>query len=113
MGPIRRNNIGEMRAATLWESIGSLDWHGAVPIIIGCAAPFFVAWYLGAGLWGWLGAPDGREGTWNWFGFIPYPSPFTWREGLGVAIMLGLPLGFFVLWRLARRSYRTNHAGAG
>ena len=100
-----------MRSESLWQRLGSLDWRDAIPIAVGCAAPFVVAWFLGAGLWGYLGPPEGRSGTWRWAWFIPYPDPFGWREAVGVVMMIGLPLGFLGLWRLARRSFRSQHVG--
>src|SRR5688572_29878698 len=95
-----------MSGIRLWQSLGSLDWREAISIAVGCAAPFIVTWFLAAAIWGAAGPPDGREGTWRWAWFIPYPDPFTWRSGLAVAIMVGLPLGLLTLWGLARRSVR-------
>lgn len=101
-----------MRSVTrLWQSLGSLSRLDAISIAIGSAVLFIVTWFLGAGLWTFLGPPAGREGTWRWAWFIPYPDPFGWREGLAVAIMVGLPLGFFTLWKLARRSFAQTHIG--
>ena len=93
-----------MRSVTRnWQLLGSLGGREAISIAIGCAAPFIVTWFLAAAIWGFAGPPAGREGTWRWAWFIPYPDPFTWREGGAVAIMVGMPLGFLTLWLLARR----------
>lgn len=101
-----------MRSETgFWHWLGSTSPVDAISITIGTAVLFVGTWFLGAGLWEYLGPPPGRVGTWRWAWFIPYPEPFGWREGLAVAIMVGLPLGFFTLWKLARRSFAERHIG--
>lgn len=102
-----------MRSGSLWQQLGRLDGREAISLAIGGAAPMIVAWFLGAVLWTYWGPPDGREGTWRWAGFIPYPDPFTWRSAAGVMLMLGLPLAFLAVWKLARRSFRAQHVGTG
>ena len=96
-----------MRSATrLWQPLGSLSGREAISIALGFAAPFIATCFLAAAIEEFAGAPAGREWTFRWAWFIPYPDPFTWRVGLGVTIMGGLPLGFLTLWVLARRSAR-------
>jgi hypothetical protein len=90
----------------LWQSLGRLSGREAISIALGCAAPFIATWFLAAVIEDFAGAPAGREGTWRWAWFIPYPDPFTWRVRLGVTIAGSLPLGFLTLWALARRSVR-------
>ena len=102
-----------MRQKTgLWESIGSLSKVDAISLALGGPVFCIVMWYLAAGLWTYFGPPPGRDGTWRWAWFIPYPDPFTWREGVGLAIILGLPLGMYAVWVFARRSYRRDHITA-
>jgi len=99
-----------MRSGTrLWQSLGSLGGRGAISIALGCLAPFIVTWFLAATIEKFAGPPAGREGTWLWAWFIPYPHPFTWRAGLAVTIMGGLPLGFLTVWGLARRSVMQSY----
>ena len=105
--PLVQAAVASARAAGLTPRLGFSSTDANLPISLGgCAAPFIVTWFLAAAIWGFAGPPAGREGTWRWAWFIPYPDPFTWRSGLGVAIMVGLPLGFLTLWVLARRSVR-------
>ena len=76
----------------LWQSLGSLSGREAISIALGCAAPIIVIWFLATAIEEFTGAPAGREETFRWAWFIPHPDPFTWRVGLGVTIMGGLPL---------------------
>ena len=102
-----------MRSKTgLWEAIGSLSKVDAISIALGGPVFMIVMWYLGAGLWTYFGPPPGREGTWRWAWFIPYPDPFTWRSGVAVALIFGPSLAMYILWVFARRSYRRDHITA-
>ena len=104
---LSRARVSEMRSGTrLWQSLGSLNGREAISIALGCVAPLIVIWFLAAAIEEFAGAPAARDGTFRWAWFIPYPDRFTWRVGLGLTIMGGLPLGFLALWVFARRSAR-------
>ena len=98
------------------NSLRELPGRMVVALALGYMAPTLVIWFLAPAI-GWiavsLGAPSaGGRGYPLFGGAIPYPSPFTWREALGVAIVVVPPAAFALLWTWSRRRVPTRAAGA-
>jgi hypothetical protein len=89
------------------NSLRDLSGRMVVALALGYMSPMIVIWFL-APVIGWiavsLGAPpDGGRGYPLLGGVIPYPSPFTWREALGVALVVVPPAAFVLMWKWSRR----------
>jgi hypothetical protein len=87
-----------------------------VVLALGYMAPMVALWFL-APVIGWiavaLGAPPGGgDGYPLLGGVIPYPSPFTWREALGVAVVVVPPAALALLWVWSRRRVPKQDARA-
>jgi hypothetical protein len=85
-----------------------------VALALGYMGPMIVIWFLAPVIdfiAVSLGAPSG--GGYPLFGgVIPYPSPFTGREALGVAIVVVPPAVFVLLWMWSRKRGPKQRASA-
>lgn len=89
------------------SSLRDVSGRMVAALALGYMAPMIVIWFLAPAI-GWtavsLGAPPGGGRGYPLFGgVIPYPSPFTWREALGVAMVVVPPAAFALLWMWSRR----------
>jgi hypothetical protein len=87
------------------NSLRDLSGRMVVALALGYMSPMIIIWFL-APVIDWiavsLGAPSG--GGYPLFGgVLPYPSPFTWREALGAALVVVPPGVFVLLWMWSRK----------
>jgi hypothetical protein len=89
------------------NSLRHLSGRMVMALALGYMAPMIVLWFLAPAI-GWiavsLGAPSGGGRGYPLFGgVIPYPSPFTWREAVGVALVGVPPAAFALIWMWSRK----------